>query len=69
LRKEAEHRRKTGKGDNTVGGEDKPKRLLENGDEDEELAKRRKILEQTRDIDAESEAEDTDERYPFYIPS
>jgi protein CWC15 len=37
--------------------------LLENAEEDEEVAKRRKILEEARELDAESEDEDSDERY------
>jgi protein CWC15 len=36
--------------------------LLEDTQEDEELIKRRKVLEETRELDAESE-DDTDERY------
>jgi protein CWC15 len=70
LRKEAEHRRKTGKAGAIVeaSGDDEDrgvKRLLENGNEDEETAKRRKILEETRDIDAESEEDDSD-RYTLH---
>jgi len=71
LRKEAEHRRKTGKGGAIVEASDDDdedrgvKRLLENGNEDEETAKRRKILEETRDIDAESEEDDSD-RYTLH---
>jgi hypothetical protein len=38
------------------------KRLLENGEEDEETAKRRKILEEAREMDAESEDESSEER-------
>jgi protein CWC15 len=41
------------------------KRLIENGEEDEETAKRRKILEEARDIDAESEEDDSDDRYTY----
>ena len=39
------------------------KRLIENGEEDEEITKRRKILEEARELDAESEEDSSDERY------
>jgi len=44
-------------------GEHGEKRLLEDVDEDEEIVKRRKILEEARKLDAESESDqDSDER-------
>jgi len=76
LAAEAEYRKKTGKAgpsatagaieappneeDDTNRGE---KRAFENGEEDEETAKRRKILEEARELDAESEEESSEERY------
>jgi len=44
-------------------GEPGEKRLLEDADEDEEIVKRRKILEEARELDAESDSDqDSDER-------
>ncbi|KAI9675317.1 MAG: complexed with cef1p [Caeruleum heppii] len=70
LKAEASHRAKiTGVGEDAQedGGEEHqaPKRLLEDGpgddgDEDDPEAKRRRILEETRDIDADSVGEDDD---------
>jgi protein CWC15 len=73
LAAEAEHRKKTGRPGPSAGAiESAPveddsnrgekKRLLENGEEDEETAKRRKILEEARELDAESEDESSDDR-------
>jgi protein CWC15 len=71
LRAEAEHRKKIGKA--PLGNEEHEaeteehaeKRLLESGpgEDDEATVKRRKILEQARELDAESEEDESDERF------
>jgi len=69
LAAEAEHRRKTGKAplpEPPAAIEDDAergvKRLLEDVD-DEEISKRRKILEEARELDQESDPDDDEERY------
>lgn len=37
------------------------KRLLEGAEEDEQAAKRRKIIEEARELDAESDVDESDE--------
>ena len=39
------------------------KRLLEDVDDEDEVSKRRKILEESRELDQESEPDEDDERY------